>query len=214
MKKSLTELSEKELLDIVANEPSKIKVYSWPNDVLEFISVYNLKTGEERIIGKLLYKLYKLWSKNPINKKTFVSTLTDLFPSMQNGPNLAILLDKKALDLKQEAYNYVKPRSKVKDKGWIEHFQKYLSNYSIKKGSFFVKDIVLYKLYSQLFNKKHNPLGLVQFNNFCKMYFTTKLIKKNYWFGLNETIQNHLTEELINEMRKDSAIKENKKIKL
>lgn len=213
MKKSLTELSEKELLDIIGDDPGSLKVYSWPNDVMEFISIYNLKTGEHHVTNKLLYRLYRLWSNIPVTQRVFTTTLMDLFPSIQYGANKAILLDKNSLNLKQEAYNYVKVQDKTKYKGYLKLFEKYLHTYCIKKGSFFIKDSVLYKLYSKLCSTKRHPLGKAQFNNFCKLYFKNKLIKGHQWFAVDESIKEYLTEDLINEMSKTGA-KQKKKQKI
>lgn len=204
MKKSITQLSEQELLDIIGSK-QPVKVYVYPDDVMEFISVYNLKSGQEPVTTKLLYKLYTFWSKDPVLRRRFTHTLTDLFPSSATNKSVVILLDKPALNLKQEAYNYVKEQDKTKDKGWMEHFEKYLYFYSLKSGSFFIKDSVLYKLYSRWYGKKRRPLGFKQFNNFCKLYFFSEIIKKNYWFAVDPSIKNHLDEELIKEMRKKSA---------
>ena len=214
MKKSTTEMTEKELLDLVSKD-SDIILYNWPNDVMEFISVYNIKSGKEEIASKLLYKLYKLWSKQPVKKRTFAMTFTDLFPSINSIDgtkyNLILLLDKKAINLKQEAYNFIKKNDKTKEKGWMEHFEKYLYFFSIKSGSLFIKDSVLYKLYSRWYGKKRRPLGFDQFNNYCKLYFKNKLIKTNYWFAVDKYIKNHLDEELIKEMSTRSAVKKENK---
>jgi len=99
----------------------------------------------------------------------------------------------------------MKKENKTKHKGWMEHFEQFLHEYCIKKGSFFIKDSVLYKLYGKWRQNKPSPLGKTQFNNFCKLYLNHKLIQKNCWFSVNESIKVHLTEDLINEMSKTGA---------
>lgn len=207
MKKAITQLTESELLDLIKSEPSSITLYEWPTDVMQFISVYNLKSGTERITTKLLYKLYKLWSKNPVPRKTLTTTLMDLFPSDRIGESHLILLNKETLNIKQETLKYLKKHNKTKDKGWMEHFTKYLHEYCIESGCFYIKDTVLYNLYDKWCYKKRSPLALAQFNNFCKLYFKNKFIKKNYWFAVDEKIQKYLTEDLIKEMRDKRAPK-------
>lgn len=207
MKKSITELNEAELLDLIKDESSNIKIYEWPTDVMEFISVYNLKSGTERITTKLLYKLYKLWSKNPVKRKTLTNTLTDLFPSDRIGESYLILLDKNALNIKTSTLKYLKKVNKTKHKGWVEHFNKYLHEYCIESGSFFVKDTVLYNLYDKWCFKKRSPLGFAQFNNFCKLYFNNKFINNHDWFSVNPSIKKHLTEDIMNEKVKINASK-------
>ena len=212
MKKSITDLSEKELLSILGTDV-QAKVYTWPNDVMEFISVYNLKSGTEEVNGQLLHKLYTTWSKDPVKRKAFTYTLMDLFPSKTFGTTAIILLNRSALNIKNEVYEYLQPIDKTKEKGWMEHFEKYLFYFSLKSGSFYIKDSVLYKLYSRWYGKKRRPLGFKQFNNYCKLYFNNKLIKTHYWFAVDHSVKNHLDEELIKDM--DSASqKKNKKIRI
>jgi hypothetical protein len=201
--KSLTELSESELLDLIKDEPNKIKIYTWPNDVMEFISVYNFKSGEELIPTKLLYRLYRLWSTNPVTRKIMSNTFTDLFPSKNNNNCMCILLNKAAINIKEDAYKYVKKTDKTKKKGYLEHFEKYLNEYCIKTGSFFIKDTVLYSISANWCYKKRNPLGFTQFTNHCKLYLNIpkyKIIKDHCWFSVDHSIQKHLTEEMIKEM--------------
>lgn len=206
--KSLTELTEAELLELIKDEPNTITVYDWANDVMEFISVYNLKSGEEQITTKLLYKLYRLWSKNPVTNAILTNTLTDLFPSRRNNANVIyILLDKSTLNLKEEAYKYIKKQDKSKNKKWLEHFYKFKHELCIEKGGLFIKDTVLYNIYDKWCYKKRSSVSIAQFNNFCKLHYNFKIIDRHYWFSLNESITKQLTENMIKEMSKPRALK-------
>lgn len=207
MKKSITELSEKELLDLLGSNPDQLKIYEWNTDIMEFISVYNLKSGNEYITTKLLYRLYCLWSKNPVKRKTLTNTLMDLFPSVRTGDSHVVLLNKSAMNLKEEAYLYIKSKNKIKNRNYKDHFDSYINHYSIKNGGLFIKDTVLYNLYDKWCYKKRHPLSFKQFNNFCKLYFKEKLIDKHYWFSVDESIKTYLTEDLINEMKKKNVQK-------
>jgi hypothetical protein len=211
MKKPITELSEAELLELIRDEPNKIKIYEWPNDVMDFISVYNIKTGTNPITLNLLYRLYRKWSNSPVKMRELSITLTDIFPSKRST---IIYIDKTLLNLKEEIYKLLKPVDKTRHKGWLEHFNKYLNEYSIKSGGLFIKDTVLYNLYDKWCYKKRNPLGLTQFTNHCKLYFNWKLVYNHWWFKVDESIKNHLSENLIKEMSTRRAPKKVKKIKI
>jgi hypothetical protein len=204
MKKALTDLSENELLDLIRNEPSSVKIYEWPDDIMEFISIYNIKGGKELVTFRLLYKLYKKWSKNPIKFEPFISSLRDILPSHSSY----ILLNRKALNVKEEVFKYLKQDDKTKYKGHIDTYNRFRNDYCIKRGGLFIKDTVLYDLYLKWCKKR--PLSIRQFKMFCKMYFDEKLIDKHYWFGVDKSINDYLTEELINEMRKPSDPKKTK----
>lgn len=206
--KNLTELTDAELLDLVSNpDTSTIKVYDYPNDIIKFISVYNLKSGIEPIQTRLLHKLYIHWSKNPVQQKEFAYTLFDIFPSGKGTGQTVLFLDKKALDLHAEVIKLVTPVDKTRQKGWTEHFVKYLSFYNIKKGGLFIANSVLYNLYDKWCykNKNRRPLGANQFDKFCKVFFENKLVKGCNWSKIDKSIEQHLTEDLINLMYKKKA---------
>jgi hypothetical protein len=215
MKKPLTELTDEEIIDLVGQNPSNLeKVYNWPTDVMDFISYYNLKQGTEVVTSKLLYRLYRHWSKDPIPSKAFTSTLTDIFPSNRLGHSITILLDKSALNIHNELSKYLESMDKTKYKNWTKHFTTYLNHYSIKKGGLFINNNVLYNLYDKWCYKNHSKhlLGHKQFNKFCKLFFKHKVVKDQLWYAIDDSIKTHLTEDLINLMykKKTNAKKENK----
>lgn len=213
MKKAVTELSDQELLKLVEQEKSNQVVYDWPNDVMEFISVYNLKQGTEAITTKLLYRLYKFWSKEPVLRQTFSNAIMDIFPSSRIGESVTILLDEKALNISNEVNKYLKRFDKTKSKNWTKHFTTYLDHYSIKKGGLFIKNNVLFNLYDKWTSRNNNyhPLGPKQFNKFCALFFTQKIIRGEKWSGVDKSIEQHLTEDLINLMYNKKASRNGKK---
>lgn len=213
MKKPITELSTEELIKAINDAPVEAP-YNWPTDIMDFISFYHLKQGEELITTKLLYRLYCHWSKNPITSRSFIQVLTDIFPSSRSGRSVTILLNKKALDISQEVYKYLESKDKTKSKGWTKHFNDYLNYYSIKKGGLFIKNSVLYSLYDKWTygNKNRHPLGYNQFSKFCQVLFKQKLVDNNGWSAVNNSIEQHLTDDLIELMKATkNGKKKNKK---
>lgn len=206
MKKSLRNATVEELIKL-AESPTNAdtEIYNYPSDILQFLSEYNIKSGEERVPNSFLYRLYKKWSENPLSQRSFSNHLVDIFQFTRYGPYYAMHINKSAITLKEEAYKYLKRVDKTKSSKTSAHFKKYLEKYSIKKGGLFIKDTVLYSLYDKWCGtryKDRHPLSLFQFNNFCKVFFEKKSIKGHYWFALDYTILNHLSEDLIKEMKR------------
>ncbi len=202
-KKPITQVSSEDLLKILENNDSKIEnIPHQKNDIMDFISQFNLKQGEEIVTLRLLYRFYCAWSKNRLKPKSFSHNIA-LYFYIKNG---YILLDINHLQLlKSTARKLRKTKPKTKSRLFKKHFESYLNKYSINKGSFFVKDSVLYNLYDKWTYgfKKRNPLKISQLNQFFKIFkFESKSINNNKWFGLDKSIIKHLTEENINEMRK------------
>lgn len=206
MKKAITELSTEELVHLLGKNPPNVNsdvIYNWPTDVMDFISFYNLKQGTEHVTTKLLYRLYRHWSKDPLIIKAFVNTLTDIFPSSRIGKSTTIMLDKKTLHISQEVYKYLETLDKTKSKGWTKHFNTFLEYYSIKKGGLYIKNNVLYSLYDKWTygNKNRRPLGYKQFNKFCKVFFKQKIVDNNRWSAVDNSIEQYLTDDLIQLMK-------------
>ncbi len=204
--KPITQISDEDLLkSLEDNKDVKEEINAlYSNDILDFISYFNLQQGEERVSSRLLYKIYKSWSKVKISKKSFVSHLGSFFSLSRNSMEHMILLNMSYNPLLKKSLSIIKRKVKTRRRFYKEHFENYLSKYNIKKGSFFVKSSVLYNLYDKWIYtfKKRNPLSSNQINDFFKLFnFKTKLIERDYWFGLDKSIIEHLTKDNINEMR-------------
>lgn len=211
-KKVLTELSDEELNKLLDNSIESNTVYI-TNDINDFISTFNIKSGSYRVPSKLLYKIYMQWSKDPLRPKTFTNCLTDLFPVIRYGVGNLFCLNKDVFKLKEEYQKSFKPLDKTKSKSYKNHFDSFLNHYKIKKGGFFIKDSVLYNLYDKWTykNKNRHPLGKTQFINFCRFYFPKfKKIEKIFWFPIDHSINQYLSEELKRQMSetKDKKITE------
>src|SRR5271166_3142275 len=147
-KKIITELTDEELLKIINKAPETEQLY-FRNDVTDFISFYNIKSGKYKISTKLLYKLYVKWSENPISLIVFTKTLTDLFTYKMSGPNYFILLNKTSFKLKSILDSQYKVVNKTKQKSYKKHFDLYLEKYNITKGTTYITNKILYNLYDK-----------------------------------------------------------------
>lgn len=210
-KKIITELTDEELNKLLedSSNSESITVFN-KNDINEFISVYGIKSGTYQVSIKLLGKLYRQWSKDPIHPRTFANCLTDLFPYIRGGDSNFLCVNKDVWKLKEVFDNYFKSQEKTKMKHYKTHFDAFINYYKLKKGSFFIKDNVLYNLYDKWTykNKNNNPLIKSQFINFCKLYFPKyKKIEKIHWFPIDHSINQYLSEELKRQMsEKDKKI--------
>lgn len=218
--KLTSELSEDELLKLIQeSDDTEDSSLNYKNNILEFISAYNIKRGKERVSKRIMYALYRAWSINAVTNSIFTTEMTKFFDTYYYRDKVYYLLDKKALKLASETYNLLKTPDKVKFKAWANHFHKFLDYYNIKKGSYYVKDKFVYELYSRFLTitseKKidRKPISYKQFIKFCKMYFKEKKSYNDNWFGFAANIKKYLLgislnknerqlKELINEENK------------
>lgn len=217
-KKTINQLTNEELNKLIESSPAIQQdepTFVYYNDALEFVSFYNLRPGPERVQLKLLFKLYRYWSQTPMTRLKFSYEMTDLFQynSYGNGKSV-VCLDKSSKKIKVAMSQFFKKQDRTKMKGYKKHFDTFLNFYKITSGSFYIKDTVLYDLYDKWVYKNHNkkPLNFRNFLSFVKLYFkeSEKYIGGNYYFSIDATIINHLSDENINEMKKRYHEKEKK----
>lgn len=202
--KPITELSTDDLLKVIEGNTRKISKLNYKNDTLEFLSVYNITQGENRILFNLIYAVYKTWSQKPLNKRGFADELVKLFPHISYGPSNVYLVNKERDFFLEKTLK--KKVNKTKTKSWFKHFQRFINHYNLKSGSFYIKDVVLYNLYDKWVykNGSKNQLNKTQFNNFCFIFFQkprSKIIKNHHWYSVNQEIKEYLTPDLINLMQ-------------
>jgi hypothetical protein len=220
-KKLITHKTDEELLELLEGSDNDVEVDVYaPNDLLGFISVYKLSPGINLVRKTLLHRLYTQWSDNPINKRAFNLNIGMFFLSHTDQSSIKkpayYCMDNKTEDLIKRLYEFKEPLDKTKYKDWKMHFDAYLKKYDIAKGSLYIKGSVLYNLYDKwAYDKGYKkPMGMNQFNSFCRLYFKEKRIYNCPWYAVDKSIEQHLTEELIEEMRdKHGRKKNNKKIR-
>lgn len=200
--KPITEISNEELLDLLKDDSSQTSNFQYQNDILEFISFYQITQGDYKITARLLYKLYKYWSKSPISQNSMSNDLALFFA--KSSASIFLINKPREFFLEKSSKKKV---NKTKRKQWFKHFKGFIEKYNLKSGRFFVKDIVLYNLYDKWTykNNNHNPLSLPQFIKFCRLFFHKpypKEIKGSMWFSVDSEIQEYFTPDLINLMRK------------
>lgn len=207
MKKLITEATTEELLEI-AKGTSDIELHvDTGNDVLDFISFYRLKKGPHLVTKQLLYKLYRQWSQTPLTAKTFSREMALFITTNKTTFSINVA----ECSILQQTLEKLK--DKTKSKLYKTHFDNYLKKYNIKKGTFFVKDTVLYNLYDKWTYgiRKRNPLGIGNFNKFCKLYFKYVIKGRSYWFSIDKSIISHLSENDKNQLKGNTSDKETNK---
>jgi len=185
--KIITELSNEELLNSLEGEES---VEHYKDDILNFISFYNIKTGDERVPGSTVYFLYKNWSKVQLKEREFYNKFNKLF----NKKRSDYLLNIEHMNISKLALEKInKTKSKTKNKKYKEHFEFFLSHYNLKGGDTWVGGELLFKMYLIWRKEAYKPrvLAKSQFYSFCRLYFSERrnYSKKNTWFAVNKISQ-------------------------
>ncbi len=195
--------SEQELLDAISkDEPTHTVLIQQPtfgNDIVSFLSFYEIKPGQDKVRFAMLFHLYKLWSKDPVSKETFAKQLSIYMGKSERG---YYSINLGTLRLTEEAFRLVNEQTvnKAKSVPWRRHYEDFLTHHSITTGKYYIESYILFMLYKEyIVTTDRKALSYVQFNNLSKVYF--KDCKQNdhgvYLFGINEVF----AEVRLNELR-------------
>lgn len=209
MNKLITELTSEELIKLLENKPKdeiQGTLYT-KNDVLEFISLHKLQTGDKQVQGKVLHNLYKSWSKKPLGIRKFLKQFQLFIAAYKRYSGYTwfkLNIDINSILWKTLKYTEKRrKRNKLLSKNSKRHFDNFLEKFQVERGGFYVKDIVLFNIYDKWIyeTKSQQTLDFTFFKNFCKLYFKHKEIDENIWFGVKKSIISHFSEEMINTMK-------------
>lgn len=72
-----SQLTDEEILALLESEDEVdvvvAQVFDYNDDIVPFLSFYNITPGDTPVSKKLVYKLYKTYSKQPLDKVTFIT---------------------------------------------------------------------------------------------------------------------------------------------
>lgn len=230
-------ISNEELLEILKEDITSgdiktvqmSEIERTEDEVISFMRFYNIENGKYYIQDKVIYNLYKLFSKNPISTNIFFGKLRNYILTQQRDNRTFYRINKKATELDDKAYEFIKKtiKSPVKNPTIRRHFENFINKYDIKRGDkknfVWIQLELLYSLYDEYAYsvKRKIPLSLEKFEKFVKLYFTYKIsgIRKKYttyWFYIHDDIEKILTKERISSIlagsnKQNAKKKENKK---
>ena len=214
------EKTVEELLNILESskdtDESKSSVQA-TDDLLSFISYFNIKPGVNKVHNKVLFELYKSWSKNPVPKKKFWFSMPKYFTIHKTSTRYYYEINLDAISVAKTTLKYLQDRKvdKVKYPSWQKHFADFINYYNIKKGNVWLEGYVLFYYYDKwnYHNKRKMKLSSINFLNFCKLHFEYKIHykKESYYFSVNkEFLDNYISQEKLNSLRQ---ARENKNAK-
>lgn len=176
--------------------------------VISFIQAFNITHGEHLVRDRVLYKLFRLWAKDSfIDQKNFNNQFGRYIIPSSIGGKRYYSINTDHIKISQSTLAIIKDhqRDRTKSKHYKAHFQKFLNHYGLEAGSVYVEAEILYYLYDKV-NTEKGRKNLFNFEGFLQMgrlFFSQKRISSNKiaWFGVNQNIKNHLTEEMVRNWR-------------
>lgn len=170
------QLSNEQLMELLeTKKDEKVDViYLQEDDLSGFLSFYNISPGSDKIKINELYKLYKNWSKQPMNFKEFKKCSNKIF---QLDKSTIFINQNKAIinQFLIEKLNSLEKYNTTKSKIVRVKIEDFLNHYQIKDGDVWTKGLELYKL----FTKYYRTIGPEKFYKLLHLYVTTSEIINN-----------------------------------
>lgn len=149
------------------------------DNILDFISFYNIKPGTHKVKNSMLYKLYKAWTNEiNFNKHEFPIKMNSLFENV--GGNILINIDTINLTSKAKEV-FFKPvlRQGKKTKEIKRHIEMFLTSHKITNGKYSIDGNILFYMYKQWVKDKRKKT--LKYTDF--MVYMTYYLK---FYRLNE----------------------------
>lgn len=176
--------------------------------IITFLRFYNIEPGTQQILQKYLYKLYKQFTKDPVNSRSFSNSIIQYIPSIVKHDERFFLINQKVLNLSERAMKFIEEdKNRSLKVSWKFHFDNFIKKYEIKAGKgddwIWVSSDILYNLYDKWVYEigRKTSLLVPEFRKLCKVYFSTKEGKHSPWYKLDNSILKHVSPEM------DSGIK-------
>lgn len=143
------------------------------NSLLLFCSNYGLYPGDKAVAVVLLYKLYKLSTKNPIRYGKFKSFMLEYLIHHRNSTEIYtyVLTNKDCVELLRIVHKYLMPKRNLRrDKMYNKTINKFLTHHGITKGNAVIPLSTLYYFYDEwMYNYNKANLGFSVFVRLCQV---------------------------------------------
>lgn len=219
-------LNTEDLLRVIESshkeEPEKEvpEILEYTNDILPFLSKFNIIPGDKMIKKNLLFSIYKAWSKNPKKKKEFILEMNKYFRVRSPDGSNYFYINKNAMSLTHEIYQkYKKHNKKVTSRHWVQHFEDFLNYHALESKNYWIHINILYFLYEKYLHERKlntSPSAILNkhnFESFCNLYLQKKITKDGPVYAVSSNIEAFFQPGQLERMRKTYAKKEDDKEK-
>jgi hypothetical protein len=184
-----SQLSDEEILSLLESgdaEPETQEVFDYEHDIVPFLSHYQIVPGEAPVKKKLLYKLYKTYSKEPLDQLNFNIQVGNYLDN--TGRYYQINLN--TFSVSNHIYRAEQTRDKTKSLTYQKHFKWFLQEANVKSGNVWIEGFILFFIYKDFCRSRRvNPkLGYVNFHKFLKLHLSFRRVNENrsLWFKVNK----------------------------
>lgn len=206
-----SQLTEEEILALLDSDDAEeqtVEIFNYKDDIVPFLSFYNITPGNTLVSKKLLYKLYKTYSKHPLEERSFNINVGQFVAP--TGAHYNINLDNFAIS--NHLYKAEKTRDKTKSLKFQKHFEWFLTEKTVKRGTKWIEGFILFFIYKDFCKSRrvNHKLGYINFHKFLKLHFQYKRLRGNraLFFKIDENTFNIFSKDECDKIRKARSEKE------
>lgn len=200
-----SQLSDEELLALLDSDDvveTTTEIFEYSDDIVPFLSKYNITPGPTPVSKKLLYNLYKTYSSQPMNTIEFNTRVGNFVtPTRQffylNTDNFAI---------SKHIYEAETRIDKTKSLTFQRHFDWFLAEANVSRGTKWIEGFILFFIYKDFCKARRvkPKFGYVNFHKFLKLNFQYRRLKENrsLFFKVSDEVYNIFPEEEKEKIRK------------
>jgi len=190
----------------VSNTPVIEEILEYENNVVPFLSHYNIQPGEMTVSKKLLYELYKKHVDEPLEPLQFHRIVGKFIGHYSNYSGNFYRINQNQFAISAHIFKLFTESTVTKTKSdtYQRHFQNFLTTKNITKGKNWVQGYVIYEIYLDFCRDRHKKpsLSYRNFHEFLKQNFNFKRLNSNraLWFAVNDETKSYFNEEKVNEI--------------
>jgi hypothetical protein len=183
------------------------EILEFQNNVIPFLSYYNIIPGDKPVTKQLLYKLYKHHVDDPADKLSFHRTVGEYLSNYSNRSGRFYQINIDQFKISKHLFDLFKENKvdKTKSLSWRKRFDTFLATKKITAGSTWVAGYVIFEIYLDFCRdrKKRASFSYDSFHRMLKEYFESKRKSSNrsLWFKVNKETSVYFTQEQIDEIK-------------
>lgn len=201
----LAAMELEEAIEVVDN-PATEEILEYENNVVPFLSHYNIQPGDLTVSKKLLYELYKKHVEEPLEALQFHRIVGKFIGQYANYSGTFYRINQDQFAISAHIFKLFTDSkiTKTKSKTYQNHFNSFLKTKNISKGTHWVQGFVLYEIYRDFCRDRHKRAAFSyrNFHEFLKQNFKHKRLNGNrsLWFAVNEETKSYFTKEQIDDI--------------
>ena len=194
-----------------AELPSEVESLDLTNDVVDFINVFNIFEGPNRILVSSLYQHYKAWSPTPIEYQSFHIIIKKYFKVDVIKRVLYVHIKNDLIDLNNQVVKSKKEKKHLKKSYLLKkHIELFIKEMEIIPSEKWIDIDKIYEWYIKWrYSRKNLKLKRKDLKDLLRFYFVSRIGKTRGFFKL----KGEFNMEKINQLRGIHEEKREQKVK-